>query len=97
MWTNHTTGEVSEVCPWLVAEDEGVSPFASPSKGRGDGGVGGAAEGHTEEEIEEGTGAPVYDPSELQGLFDYLDTHPSPATSPAKTTTNTNTNTATKV
>ena len=73
MWTNHSTGEVSEVCPW--EEGEGL-PADSPARStRGE---------EEEEEEEEGTGAPVYDPSELRGLFDYLDTHPSPATSPMK-------------
>jgi hypothetical protein len=65
MWTNHSTGEVSEVCPF---EDEEISPVKPEA----------------DNEPEEGTGAPVYDGAELQGLFDYLDAHPSPATSPVK-------------
>jgi hypothetical protein len=72
MWTNHSTGEVSEVCPY----DE--TKYYTNGRRTGD-----------EEENDEGTGAPVYDSSELNNLFDYLDTHPSPsltpATSPVKT------------
>lgn len=68
MWTNHSTGEVSEVCPWEITEEEGSTNRPETAA----------------EEEEEGTGAPVYDGSELQNLFDYLDSHPSPAASPVK-------------
>ena len=69
MWTNHGTGEVSEVCPWGEDGKESARKLA-------------------EEEDDEGTGAPVYDGTELGELFDMLDTYKSPspstATSPAK-------------
>ena len=71
MWTNHNTGEVSDVCPF--EDDEGEEESSPMKSGTS-----------ASDEVEEGTGAPVYDGSELQGLFDYLDAHPSPANSPTK-------------
>jgi hypothetical protein len=80
MWTNHSTGEVSEVCPWAgIGEDEGSSSSSSSnSKGLGAAGKAGS------DTYEEGTGAPVYDGTELSQLFDMLDAYKSPGGTPAK-------------
>lgn len=56
MWVNHSTGEVSNECPWTNNEEKEQSPAkAEPADNLG------------------GTGALVYDSSQLDELFEILD------------------------
>jgi hypothetical protein len=81
MWTNHSTGEVSEVCPWAGAGEDESNSSSSGSGARSGKGIGYSGQAGYDEE---GTGAPVYDGTELSQLFEMLDAYKSPKGTPAK-------------
>jgi len=70
-WVNHSTGEVSGVCPWKVYSEPGVG-----SSGGGIGSTTSATAVEVEggsDEVVAGTGSLVYDSSEFDSFMDSLD------------------------